>query len=745
MLLRYTCFLTVAASILVAFYVFLITRDLNEKCPLPTFILCTGSHPGTQLLSGDVDGVAGSATSGRRFTSNIKHASVASALPREPGVMEKRKTGVASCRMPLVGVVTGGLRSGTTRCIASTLDYMSVVWVIDGNMNDTRVVYGHHILYLVNWEDQTRMYPVLDDLVPRGNYARKNIGYLYALHVLGACAIWDFDDDNCLTSESSAALFDKDLAHAPFRITGDSSGTVNPYLLYGAPGGFIWPRGMPMEAHDRRTFPQLSAAEPGADQLDVVQFMQTIDPDVDAIWRLQHGRVALPLKWDAHTMLREHSVSLGSWAPFNAQSTWLSRRAAMIAYLPFSVHGRVSDIWRSYIMQYLLGTGRVGFRGAFVEHYRNSHDYMADMQAERPLYEQAGALVEFLSGRPCCVQCSACNMSGLECGGCDDRLSECYLSLMDDLYMRGFIGMGDVLASYEWIKATGASFNEFGLASKYKEYQSRESVLTKGVVVVLHVNSLLRSVVPLWMAIHGSAFKEVRAYVPGSLGCVPISGIPIHCISGDLNGWWAYESMVHTMETFIGVYPYSDAPNAALKTILPVGSGIDGFLFTHDDVVWSSHRVFAEINRAKLASGSNWSYSTKWEWMSSGVVESMKRFEQRYRSIKGMYGQSDFYFVPLRHAPHFARMGRQMLSAGVFLEVAVPSILADSGSSVQHIPLFTTFVAGEKDPSKMARHAIDSFLGPYDIVHPVKLSSFECVLAHMKYAAGQVHPDSLDI
>ena len=46
------------------------------------------------------------------------------------------------------------------------------------------------------------------------------------------------------------------------------------------------------------------------------------------------------------------------------------------------MHGRVSDIWRSYISQRLLWD--VGYRVAFapplVNQYRSPHNYLADMQ-----------------------------------------------------------------------------------------------------------------------------------------------------------------------------------------------------------------------------------------------------------------------------------------------------------------------------------------------------------------------------
>ena len=111
----------------------------------------------------------------------------------------------------------------------------------------------------------------------------------------------------------------------------------------------------------------------------------------------------------------------------------------------------------------MLGYESVGFSGAFVEYYRNNHNYMADMQAERPLYEQAGALVEFFQKRSSC--CSA-RMFRKFC-----------LSLLDDLYPREFIEAGDVATGYEWIQVTGASFDWINASSKAAADQSQISPL----------------------------------------------------------------------------------------------------------------------------------------------------------------------------------------------------------------------------------------------------------------------------
>ena len=56
--------------------------------------------------------------------------------------------------------------------------------------------------------------------------------------------------------------------------------------------------------------------------------------------------------------------------------------------LPISIHGRVSDIWRSYVTQRLmwLAGGRLAFGPPLVTQHRNVHDYLADFDSEVPLY-----------------------------------------------------------------------------------------------------------------------------------------------------------------------------------------------------------------------------------------------------------------------------------------------------------------------------------------------------------------------
>lgn len=63
----------------------------------------------------------------------------------------------------------------------------------------------------------------------------------------------------------------------------------------------------------------------------------------------------------------------------------ISSRCFDVLYCELQVHGRVSDIWRSYIAQRLLWDvgSSIAFMPPRVDQFRNP---LADMQAEEDLY-----------------------------------------------------------------------------------------------------------------------------------------------------------------------------------------------------------------------------------------------------------------------------------------------------------------------------------------------------------------------
>ena len=73
-----------------------------------------------------------------------------------------------------------------------------------------------------------------------------------------------------------------------------------------------------------------------------------------------------------------------------SQATLFERDSFWGLLLPVTVHGRVTDIWRSFFTQRLMWDvgQQLAFSNPFVTQYRNVHNYLADFNSEKPLYSQ---------------------------------------------------------------------------------------------------------------------------------------------------------------------------------------------------------------------------------------------------------------------------------------------------------------------------------------------------------------------
>lgn len=264
---------------------------------------------------------------------------------------------------------------------------------------DWRKQYGTQAkpnLVFLSVEEQAQLGFNVLKVIPFKSYARKNIGYLYAV-ACGAKVIYETDDDNALGQDSTLGYL-PDTKHINITAVGDAvSHTTNPYAYFGRPD--IWPRGFPLPAIARHSheFLQLELRDTRtAAQPLVQQGLADLDPDVDAIWRLtrpdQIGRVHF------NSQPAALPIQPGFFSPYNSQNTMHLVDAFWGLLIPHSTSIRVCDIWRSYWVQRLLWDvhGELVFTPANVEQVRNPHEYLEDFEGELQLYRQAGSLIDFL-------------------------------------------------------------------------------------------------------------------------------------------------------------------------------------------------------------------------------------------------------------------------------------------------------------------------------------------------------------
>jgi len=205
----------------------------------------------------------------------------------------------------------------------------------------------------------------------------------------------------------------------------------NPYPVYGASDS--WPRGFPLR-FVKPTLKNLNEECIGTTRYCsavVQQMLANHDPDVDAIYRLTNEK-GVPFNFLAPKgaeitvpTVAQSAPSIAlpphTFTPWNAQATIITPGVYFAMLLPATVHGRVADIWRSYIIETLLTYFTVNnedwslslksssksdsadpcivFTAPHIYHDRNSHNYQQDFNSELPLYMQAEALVSWLSVR----------------------------------------------------------------------------------------------------------------------------------------------------------------------------------------------------------------------------------------------------------------------------------------------------------------------------------------------------------
>lgn len=282
--------------------------------------------------------------------------------------------------------------------------------------------------------------------LPWNHFGRKNVGYLMAL-LGGAEQVFDFDDDNTVKNMTNLLLLASGLKQAHTlrvfsRETPHYTGVENPYPALGAPQ--TWPRGFPLE-HVQASFDDhvLDVLSAPSESIGIVQMLADVAPDVDGVYRLTAASPDFNFSWapsgGVHPLL---VVPQGSLAPWNAQATLFAQATSLWGLLlPISVHGRVSDIWRSYIVGCLFQ--QVGLCVSFsapanVVHERNSHQSLKDFNAEIPLYQQAGALTDFLRKRQSMFTSSR-------------RFDERIIELWDVLYQYGILQKSDVQLVHLWL------------------------------------------------------------------------------------------------------------------------------------------------------------------------------------------------------------------------------------------------------------------------------------------------------
>lgn len=269
--------------------------------------------------------------------------------------------------------------------------------------------HGNKAVVHLRTDEQIAMDSSFVNRIPWNHFGRKNIGYFYAI-AHGAKVIWDFDDDNILkisrTAEKTSPDIDKIIPDDSTELTSvlepkdHKWPTYNPYPSLGAPTLPSWPRGLPLDdiKLPNCSVTPLHEVRLKASSIAVLQSLADKQPDVDAIFRIT---MPIPFNFKETKVNKHLMIPKGALTPYNAQATLHFQPGFFGMFLPITVTGRVSDIWRSYISQRLFWD--VGLQVGFISHplviqERNVHSNIGDLTSEWDLYTKSKQLVTFLEG-----------------------------------------------------------------------------------------------------------------------------------------------------------------------------------------------------------------------------------------------------------------------------------------------------------------------------------------------------------
>ncbi|XP_059151066.1 uncharacterized protein LOC131937552 [Physella acuta] len=237
-------------------------------------------------------------------------------------------------------------------------------------------------------------YDVIDHL-PYGSYARKNIGYLYAIQH-GAKVIYETDDDNRPNDDLKNFVLTPTTPGLMFV----GNNVFNPYLHFGQ--STLWPRGFPLSYIGKKQ-QRLYKVSSNWNTPTIQQGLVNGDPDMDAIFRLSRKSESTPLNVTFDPLAPPAILPEGVFSPFNSQNTLFHQAAFWALFLPTTTTFRMCDIWRGYWAQRLMWEigGTLGFFPANAYQVRNSHSYIEDAKQEKDMYFQTEELIEFLRNWKC--------------------------------------------------------------------------------------------------------------------------------------------------------------------------------------------------------------------------------------------------------------------------------------------------------------------------------------------------------
>jgi hypothetical protein len=295
--------------------------------------------------------------------------------------------------------------------------------------NKSQAIKSSRNLIFLSIEKQQDLGYKFFELCPYNHYARKNLGYLYAIEQ-GAEIIYDTDDDNIPYLPYENWTMPNFVCSKQYSSNQKFANVYNYFTKE-----LIWPRGYPLDEIHSETISNVTENEPV--DIGVWQGLADDDPDVDALYRLIVNPKAKRVKFE-----RKGPIFLNrkQYCPFNSQNTLWNRKAFPLLYLPSTVSFRFTDILRGYLAQRCMREKKLhlGFCSPTVYQRRNEHNFMEDFKNEIECFINTKPIIDMIE-----------SINSIDS---NYHLCESLLKLYDKLAISGYVKEKEVTILKSWIE-----------------------------------------------------------------------------------------------------------------------------------------------------------------------------------------------------------------------------------------------------------------------------------------------------
>jgi len=536
------------------------------------------------------------------------------------------------------------------------------------------------IIYLSLTNQINLGYRILKFLNFNSSFARKNIGYLYAIQH-GAKEIFEVDENIIISDIEDLNLNYKENKIC-YGIRNDSS-MINPYSHFKKNNINLWPRGFRLSDLGKENKNKFYILNPDNLLLKPLIYQGIIGafPDVDSIFL----QTKILNKLQKINFIYNYPLVYlpGNYIPINSKNTKYLYEIFPFLLLPTTINEGISDIWRGYIMQYFAWRfdGCVIYYKSknYIKRYRLFHHHQ--FHKEKKLFFNIDKFLDVLNIN-----------SNLEFNNSIDLLYK----IIKDLVNNKLLGKNEIKiykAFFEDLSNIGYYFpqkflnkisnkhkNYINAYSKFNYYLPSEliSIINNknknSIKIINHYYSLKQFLNILLIINYNHKNYEKLNYYISNLYKKFIPNY-VFITPNEIN---STNNTISCNETNNGYQSY-----ICLEKIYKKYPNFKGYLFVNDDdfiKIWELNNLNYDIPWFYLFHTllKKWSHYKRCKDIYK-VLNKNNNWKLNLTKFLGYYNipvvVSDFYYIPNNMISQFCQIIKEMYKSKLFLECVIPTTM----------------------------------------------------------------------